>query len=499
VVPVQLHLFPFSRRGSWINLYRKAPGARYGGDEAAPLQLRVAAGILWENQDVFTLDLEREGRAAPWTEDVAPGMLTLRETGNRGEVQIAFQDENTLRLRTESVTLSLTLRQGKPLRFDGNRWAVRASSCGWLLISTTAGELTVDESGCFRLRPDSELSVHFTSSAGTVPRAHGSLADCAATAEVDLDSWRTNFTAVPREFSGLCQRELWNLWNLVVRPHGNFRRETVLVSKAYLAGLWSWDHCWHALGIAAVAPELSWNCFMAMFDHQDEAGALPDVMSANQLFWGVLKPPVHGWLLGLLEERHSWFGDSHRREIYPALARMTRFWLRERTAGHDGPPGYLDGCDSGWDNATVFDHGFPIQTPDLATWLILQQDWLSKTARHLGLEAEAEEWTAGSRSMLAALLEHFWTGDRFVARLGDTHEPVASESLLLRVPLLLGDRLPKAARDWCASGLLPGGKYRTPFGLLTEPKDSPHFDGDGSRSSWSSSAPPAAASRPRCA
>jgi glycogen debranching enzyme len=218
---------------------------------------------------------------------------------------------------------------------------------------------------------------------------------------------------------------------------------------------------------------------MALFDHQDEQGALPDVMCANQLFWTVLKPPVHGWMLGLIEERYSWFSDEHRSEIYPALSRLTRFWLRERDEDRDGIPHYLDGCDSGWDNASVFDRGLPIETPDLATWLILQQESLAKTARRLGLDDEAGEWEHGAATMLVKMLEHFWTGDSFVARMSGTHEAVLSDSLLLHIPLLLGDRLPKEARRWCLDGLLAGGRYRAPFGLLTEPRESPFFDGDG--------------------
>ena len=56
-----------------------------------------------------------------------------------------------------------------------------------------------------------------------------------------------------------------------------------------------------------------------------------------------------------------------------------------------------------------------------------------------------------------------------------THEAVSSDSLVLRVPLLLGDRLPKEALRWCLDGVLRGGRYRAPFGILTEPPDSPLF------------------------
>jgi putative isomerase len=481
----QLHIFPFSRRGSWINLYRKDPKGMYGGDPNAPLSLRVVAGTLWEDANVFHLSLERDEVAVAWTETLTPGLLSSRETGGPGAVQIAFQDADTLRLRAEGVTLRLDLQKGKPFRLGQLGWSVRAGSCGWLLLSTVSGNLVVEkEEERWVLRLDSEreraeLLVHRTTSGGVPPEPEGTLEDCAAISQSDFDSWSKRLPAVPAEFSELRHRELWNIWNLVVQPLGNFRRETVLVSKGFLVGLWSWDHCWHMLGTAGIDPVLAWDTFMALFDHQDERGALPDVMSANQHMWGILKPPVHGWMLGLLEERHAWFGDQHRREIYPAIARLTRFWLEQRDEDGDGIPHYLDGCDSGWDNATLFDQGFPIETPDLSTWLVLQQEWLARTARSLGLETEAAAWEEGARTMLAKLLEHFWTGERFVARMSGTHDAVTSDCLLLRIPLLLGDRLPKEARQWCLDGLLRGGRYRTPFGLLTEPKDSPLFEGDG--------------------
>ena len=467
-----------------MNLYRKNPGTFYGGNPSAPLSLRVVAGTLWEEAEIFGLDLERDGLPVPWTEELTPSLLILRETNGSGMVQIAFQDADNLRLRVEGVTLRLDLRRGKPFRLGQTGWGVRAGSCSWLLLSSLSGNLSVEKKERWILRLESESSpaellVHRTSSGGVPPEARGSLEDCATASRADFESWSKAFPETPPEFSALRERELWNVWNLVAHPLGNFRREIVLVSKGYLVGLWSWDHCWHMLGTAAIDPELSWNSFMALFDHQDEQGALPDVICANQLLWGILKPPVHGWMLGLLEARHSWFGDKHRREIYPALVRMTRFWLRERDEDRDGIPHYLDGCDSGCDNATVFDKGFPIETPDLATWLVLQQEWLAHTARRLGLEAEAVEWEEGARTMLAKLLDHFWTGDRFVARMSGNHEAVPSESLLLRVPLLLGNRLPKEAMLWCLEGLLPGGCYRAPFGLLTEPRESPLFDGDG--------------------
>lgn len=475
--------FFFSHRGSWLSISRKNREG-FAGDPTGALCLRTLDGVLWEESGIFEIELERAGVPISWSEKLTPAIFTLRAKDG-GSLRAAFQDKHTLRLRAEGMTLRLKLRSGKPMRLGPGGWGVRAGSYGWLLLAPVTGTLTVQkETAQWALLVNgesapAELLVHRTTSGGVPPEPEGQIEDCAARVLADLETWEARFPCAPEEFAELRKSTLWNLWNLVVHPLGNFKREAVLVSKRNLVGLWSWDHCWHMLGTATVDPELAWNNLMAMFDHQDANGALPDVMSVNQLFWGVLKPPVHGWMLGLLEERHPWFNDEHRREIYPALVHLTEFWLRQRDEDNDGVPHYLDGCDSGWDNATVFDAGFPIETPDLSTWLVLQQDWLAKTARKLGLAEEAERWEKGSKRLLAKLLEHFWTGKRFVARMSGTHEEVPSDSLLLRIPLLLGTRLPESATAWCLDGLYSGERYRSSFGILTEPSDSPFFKGDG--------------------
>lgn len=481
-----LKTFPFSRRGSWINFYQGNPKTLSSDGSTGPLSLRVVAGTHGEAPDVFHVGLESKGGPVSWTEVISPGLLALGETNGVGSAQIAFQDESTVRMRADGVSIRLDLcRNERLLKIGANGWAVRAGSYGWLLIAAVSGKLVVEnEEGHWALclkgeSEPAELLIYRTNSGAVPPDVMGTLEDCAVRSENDLQTWLQKFPEVPEEFQGLRKRELWNVWNLTVHPLGNFKREVVLVSKVGLIGLWSWDHCWHMLGTAEVDQELSWNCMMALFDHQDTLGALPDVTCVNQLLWGFLKPPVHGWMLGLLEHRCSWFGDKHRREIYPAVVRMTRYWLSQRKGSESGMPCYLDGFDSGWDNATAFDKGFPAETPDLATWLILQEEWLAQTARQLGLTDEAAQWESEAQTLLSKMLDRYWTGEKFVGRKGDTDEVVISDSVILRIPLLLGDRIPSAARKWCLDGLLQGGRYRTHFGILTEPPDSLLFEPDG--------------------
>lgn len=49
--------------------------------------------------------------------------------------------------------------------------------------------------------------------------------------------------------------------------------------------IWSWDHCFNALALAPGHPDLAWDSFLSLFDHQDASGKLPDYASEGEE-WG---------------------------------------------------------------------------------------------------------------------------------------------------------------------------------------------------------------------
>jgi len=479
-----LHRYPFSCRGSWICFFRKNPGLA-GGLATAPLTLRVLTGALWEPHDVLSVDLECEGESITWNARATPCLLELNSANGMGQVLIAFQDPETVRIYAKGLTLRLDVCQTPPDQIGKEMWRILAGSHSRVLLSLAYGKL---RHGChaqrsaFYLDGESEASemlIHRTTSGYTPPQAKGTLHDCICRQQQALVQWISASHNVNEEFRALRDRELATLWNLSVLPIGNFKHEVTLMSKAHLVGVWSWDHCWTTLALGNIDPVLAWNNFICVFEHQDESGSLPDAITDNQMYWGYVKPPVHGWILGLLEKRYAWFSDNHRRDIYEPIVRLTEYWLRECDQDGDGIPNYMHGNDSGWDNATVFDAGVPLESPDLATWLILQQEWLGKTARRLGRYDEANVWEAKASRMTKQLMEHFWTGKRFAARLSNSHTIVEADSLALRVPLLLGHRIPKKAREWCLDGLFDTSRFYASGGLLSEPNSSLKFDPDG--------------------
>ncbi|MGW2636989.1 amylo-alpha-1,6-glucosidase [Streptomyces sp. NPDC001348] len=267
------------------------------------------------------------------------------------------------------------------------------------------------------------------------------------------------------------------VWSATVRPAGLVTRRAVLMSKHWMDKVWSWDHCFNALALAPGSPGLAWDQFSLPFDHQDEAGALPDSVTHSEVLYNFVKPPIHGWALRHLRHRlPEPLGGTQLAEAYDRLARWTDFWLTARRAPGAALPHYQHGNDSGWDNATTFDPERVVVTADLAAFLTLQLHELATLANELGKPDEARRWTRTADATQAAMLETLWTGDRFAARSAGGSDTWTSAGLLDLMPMVLGEYLPEDIGAVLAERI---EAHLTPHGLATEHPTSPHYLSDG--------------------
>ncbi|SNY24084.1 amylo-alpha-1,6-glucosidase [Paractinoplanes atraurantiacus] len=268
------------------------------------------------------------------------------------------------------------------------------------------------------------------------------------------------------------------LWSATVDPAGFLTRPAVLMSKHWMDKVWSWDHCFNAIALAAADPGLAWNQFLLPFDHQDPAGALPDSIAHSEVLYNFVKPPIHGWALDQIRRRLTVAPSADQlADVYHRLARWTDFWLdHRRTPGHHLPH-YQHGNDSGWDNATTFDGGDrALETGDLAAYLILQLESLARLAAELGETADAGRWSRTAERIRSAMLAELWDGTRFVARGAATGTAHRSRSLLDLMPIVLGAGLPAETAGALSEGLRA---HLTEYGLATEPVDAPEYRPDG--------------------
>jgi glycogen debranching enzyme len=395
-----------------------------------------------------------------------------------------------VRLRgTGGIGLRLTLERiggyGNAQPYDrAGRWLVNAWPARMtFLLSPQAGRLAVDAP--FRTVRAERVAADFLPDGGgtfeaTVEEFLPEHTPAPPATTFDEDS--AGMPPAPDALRSTADLMAYVQWSALVAPEGHLRRPAVLMSKNHMTNVWSWDHCFNALALMPHAPALAWDQFLLPFDHQDAAGALPDSVNDKSIVRSFTKPPIHGWTLrGLLERDHIRFLTPERLgEVYGPLSRWTRWWLTFRDADGDGVPQYNHGNDSGWDNSTAFDAGFPLEGPDLSAFLVLQMDALADLARRLDRPDEAAQWTQDADTLLDRLMAHSWRGDRFLApRSGDHADADAGDSLLPFLPLALGDRLPGEARGPLRAGLLTPGRFLCDYGLATEALTSPQHEADG--------------------
>jgi putative isomerase len=123
--------------------------------------------------------------------------------------------------------------------------------------------------------------------------------------------------------------------------------------------------------------------------------------------------------------------------------------------------------------------GMPVETADLASFLILQMDTLADLAGKLGKDAEGQEWHRRSNELLKRMLSTLWRKDHFVAIRASDGSTIYSQSLMLYIPIILGKRLPPDVRNKLIQGLTQEGRFRTAHGFATESLTSKYYTADG--------------------
>jgi len=88
----------------------------------------------------------------------------------------------------------------------------------------------------------------------------------------------------------------------------------------------------------------------------------------------------------------------------------------------------------------------------------------------MGMEEEATEWQKRSEKLLDVLINEFWDGEKFIARLSSSHEIIEFSEVEALMPMMLGSRLPQDIIDKIAKTLADPEKYYTHAGFRSAPK-----------------------------
>jgi len=291
--------------------------------------------------------------------------------------------------------------------------------------------------------------------------------------------WSTfRMPKVPERYADMALVSQYALWSSMFRSGGNYAYDAILMSKKYMTSVWSWDHCFNALAVSRVSKKTALEQFLLPFELQADNGMLPDAWNAKgEVFWGVTKPPIHGWCFKKLMEQHT-FTEEELQKVYTHLEKWTMWWLTYRDADQDGVPEYPQGCDSGWDNATLFDSAYFMEAPDLSAFLVLQMHTLADICVKLNRTDMAAQWREHADMLRLRMIEHSWEGGQFVTRESGTHRtPSPQTSLLNLISLVLGEYLDKDKFQSMVK--LLEQDFLTEHGLATEMPRSPYYQQNG--------------------
>ncbi len=488
---------PFSRYGSYIAFSHLKESASL----PEGVYLRTLHGAI-SRKELFRVELLRGRNPIPFKEIATPTLLRLEAP--QGYVEICIAEPKVVRVRGAGVEFRLRMPEPQKeyafaatydfaLPISESQWEVNSfSQQVKYMLTTLNGSLVVDapwqgtkaEHVVADFLPDLvtgtfEGVLEEFPSVWLPHEYETSFEDALDAVRSEYRQWLSKMPPVPEEFAEAGELAAYVNWESIVSPEGHLTRPAMLMSKNWMTNVWSWDNCFNMMALIYGHPELAWDQFMLLIDNQGPQGAFPDWINDQVVSWSFTKPPIHGWALGWVMRRTQFVDRKRLAEVYEPLCRWTDWYLKYRDNDHDGVPEYNHGNDSGWDNATIFRIRPPIEAPDLSAYLVLQMDTLAEIARTLGKPDEARSWRNRADELLSNMLARCWNGKEFVAPRAGNHMSYPSQSLILYLPIILGNRLPKPVLSQLVAGLKKDGRFLTENGIATESLRSQDYVPDG--------------------
>ncbi len=489
---------PFSRRGSYLAISRLADHSNKVSSKK--LCLRTIHGLSYipgrkreiEKSTVFQMIPLYNGNAVAYSTQAEPYELQLKT--NFGTISICYADNDTVLFRGEGKGLGLRLI------FENNAYIYEAfadhkeiyCTCAALgcrfRTSALSGKMEFSQSwnganaeSCFvDISSDQTCFLAAFQNMAVERQQPFSQYDyvfCKEQVKKDFEDFLTKMPSVPSQYSQERELAAYVIWASIVQPSGIITREAMLMSKNWMCNVWSWDHCFNAIALSYHHPDLAWDQFMLMFDFQDETGVIPDCINDVYASYAFVKPPIHGWALSKIMKNME-LSQEQLKEAYVKLSAWTNWWLKYRDHDQDGLCEYFHGNDSGWDNSTAFISSPAVELPDLAAFLIIQMKVLGTLCQKLGDQAQALTWNQKADSMLNTMLSCCFKDGKPIARTAYTHQTVSNDSLILYLPVILGDLLPENILNGLIK-VLKSSRFYTDYGFATESPQSQFYQSDG--------------------
>jgi glycogen debranching enzyme len=164
-------------------------------------------------------------------------------------------------------------------------------------------------------------------------------------------------------------------------------------------------------------------------------------------------------------------------EVYEPIVRWNRWWFEHNDINGNGLCEYLHPYSSGLDDSPLWDDGVPVESPDLNTYLCLQQEALSRIAFAIGEAQDGAEWAQRADQQAARMLRWMWDED---AGLFWATRPVPAVRVNVRTPFnlfpLITGRLPESVNRRLVEHLTDKNEFWSRYPLPTVALNDPKYE-----------------------
>jgi len=423
---INLRQIPFSERGSRLMVFRSNHhltvrlAERWFKREGQLAAYRRRPPLI--DQWVFT-----DGDGNPLEFDLTTYPHRVDCVTKIGTFTLTFVDTETLLLALPSAQCGVKFdanldmaqidRRGGVLRLTGDIRRNVAYTTNARITQNKATPITKDDQAIHLLVDATEggraVLVNITPRLGFnryIPNVKDAI-------EAAAGRWHDWFAAAPQvadEYKSQYYYAWWIMRAGLISTRFYTTREAMTPSMIHYVGVWQWDAYFHALAYRHVDMHLAQDQIRILLDHQREDGMIPDavhdegaVTHLNFLVDAdVTKPPLLAWAAWKLYEQGN--DREFLNEIYEPIVRWNNWWFDKNDLDGNGLCEYQHPFSSGLDDSPLWDDGMPVESPDLNTYLYLQQDGLAKIAHAIGADEDAEMWQQRTQAMAQRMVDETW-------------------------------------------------------------------------------------------
>lgn len=296
--------------------------------------------------------------------------------------------------------------------------------------------------------------------------------------------WHDWFAAAPEVLSEYQKQYYYAWWVMragLISTRFYTTREAMTPSIVHYVGVWQWDAYFHALAYRHVEMRLAQDQLRILLDHQRQDGMIPDAVhdegTVTRLTFpieaDVTKPPLIAWAALKLFDLD---GDREfLEEIYEPIVRWNNWWVEKNDLDRNGLCEYQHPFSSGLDDSPLWDAGMPVESPDLNTYLCLQQESLARIAQVVGERGDAESWAALSDAMTERMVSRMWDAEAGLFWARKNGRPINVRTPFNLFPLITG-RMPPEIADRLVGHLTDEKQFWPRFPVPTVALDDPKFD-----------------------